>query len=149
MERSGEAQQLREDRELEILLISYLSATIGRRGHKSHELRRPKAQPHPNPNQVQMGLKSSLLPVPHYHYTLSPETLPWPYLGPKLYAYSVRLYMRTMADRDERGARGHAHGARVWTGVGGERGGRRLGGVSYHRESLNITWRETHMTMPV
>ena len=27
--------------------------------------------------------------------------------------------MRTMADRDERGARGHAHGARVWTGVGG------------------------------
>ena len=63
MERSGEAQQLREDRELEILLISYLSATIGRRGHKSHELRRPKAQPHPNPNQVQMGLK-----VRSYHY---------------------------------------------------------------------------------
>ena len=77
MERSGEAQQLREDRELEILLISYLSATIGRRGHKSHELRRPKAQPHPNPNQVQMGLK-----VRSYHYTLSPETLPQALSGP-------------------------------------------------------------------
>ena len=74
MERSGEAQQLREDRELEILLISYLSATIGRRGHKSHELRRPKAQPHPNPNQVQMGLK-----VRSYHYTPYRQK---PYPGP-------------------------------------------------------------------